>query len=80
MTVYSCWLDMLARRSGDARVTITAREAEDALAFEIVGSAVSPDADLDGMRDRVEALGGRLAVEPSQDGSTRVSGSLPLSE
>ena len=37
------------------------------------------DADLDYLRDRVEALGGRLAITPESGGGTRVSGSLPLS-
>lgn len=79
MTVYLCWLTMLARWSGDARVTITAREGEDDLVFDIVASADPSAADLDRMRDRVEALGGRLAVAPLERGSTRVSGTLPLS-
>ena len=79
MTVYLCWLDMLARASGDARVTITTREAGDALAFEIVGTAAHSDADLDRMRDRVEALGGRLTISSEPASATRVSASLPLS-
>ena len=54
------------------------RESEDMLAFEVVGIA-SSDADLDYLRDRVEALGGRLAVTPASGDGTRVSGLLPLS-
>lgn len=78
MTVYLCWLDMLARASGERRVTISVREGEDALAFEVSGDAGRPDADLDRVRDRVEALGGRLTISAGRDRRIRVSGSLPL--
>jgi signal transduction histidine kinase len=79
MTVYLCWLAMLARGSGEGRVTIDLREGEKALAFEIKGQASDSDADLDPLGDRVEALGGRLTIEPAPDGAIRVSASLPLS-
>jgi signal transduction histidine kinase len=54
------------------------RESEDMLAFEVVGIA-SSDADLNYLRDRVEALGGRLAITSGSGDGTRVSGLLPLS-
>ena len=79
MTVYLCWLNMLAFRSVETRARIRVRESEDVLAFELVGNAACSDADLDYLRDRVEALGGRLVVTSGSDGGTRVSGSLPLS-
>ena len=79
MTLYLCWLNMLACGSVETRPRIRVRESEDALAFELVGNAACSEADLDSLRDRVEALGGRLAVTSGSDGGTRVSGSLPLS-
>ena len=79
MTLYLCWLNMLAFRSVETRARIRVRESEDVLAFELVGNAAYSDADLDYLRDRVEALGGRLVVTSGSDGGTRVSGSLPLS-
>jgi signal transduction histidine kinase len=79
MTVYLCWLDALARGSGETRLTIRVRENEDALDFEVVGDAPRSDADLARVRDRVEALGGRLTMTSGHDGGIRVSGSLPLS-
>jgi signal transduction histidine kinase len=79
MTVYLCWLDALARGSGETRVTIRVREGEDALAFEVIGNAARSDADLDRVRDRVEALGGRLTIRSGPDRGIRVSGSLPFS-
>lgn len=77
MTVYLCWLDALARGSGEARLTIRVCECEDALAFEVMGNAARSDADLERVRDRVEALGGRLALRSGSDGGFRAS--LPLS-
>jgi signal transduction histidine kinase len=79
MTVFLCWLAMLARAGGDKRVTISVREGTDCLAFDVVGAATGSDADFDRMRDRVEALGGQLTIGSEPDGRTRASGSLPLS-
>jgi len=79
MTLYLCWLNMLACGSVETPASIRVRESEDVLAFELVGNAARSDADLDYLRDRVEALGGRLAVTSGSDGGTHVSGSLPLS-
>jgi signal transduction histidine kinase len=79
MTVYLCWLDTLARGSGERRSTITVRESEGTLDFDVVGNAAGSDADLVRVRDRVEALGGRVAISLGPDGAIRASGSLPLS-
>lgn len=77
MTVYLCWLEALARAGGKVQVSITVNETEDTLAFEVTGDAAAPAA-LDGMRERVEALGGRLTVAEAHEGAVRVCGSLPL--
>jgi signal transduction histidine kinase len=79
MTVYLCWLDALARGSSETRLAIRVRESEDALTFEVMGDAPRSDADLERVRDRVEALGGRLTMSSGPDGGIRASGSLPLS-
>ena len=78
-TVCSCWLDALERAGDEARLTITVREEEATLVFEVVEDRAPPMPELDGVRDRVEALGGRLTIEPDAGGGMRVSGSLPLS-
>ncbi len=78
MTVYLCWLALLAGGNNETGVTICVREAEDALAFELVGKGAKSEAHLDRLRDRVEALGGRLTIEPDPEGVIRLSGSLPL--
>jgi signal transduction histidine kinase len=78
MTLYQCWLNMLARATVETGASIKVRESEDELAFEVIGNTACADADLDYLRDRVEALGGRLAVTSGPGGGTRISGSLPL--
>ena len=75
-TVYACWLETL-EHAGDVRPEITVREDAGALVFEVVRDP--PDAGLDALRDRVEALGGTLATGPEADGRVRVSGSLQRS-
>jgi signal transduction histidine kinase len=78
MTVYLCWLALLAGGSKERPVTITLREDEEAVTFEIVGEAPESNADLERLQDRVAALGGRLTIEPEPGGGIRLAGSLPL--
>jgi signal transduction histidine kinase len=78
MTLYQCWLNMLARATVETGPSIRVRESEDVLAFEVIGNTACADADLDYLRDRVEALGGRLAITSGPGDGTRISGSLPL--
>lgn len=72
MTVYLCWLAALGSGTSETPVTISLREGDDALSFELTAEELG-GANLDRLRTRVEALGGRLEIEPS-----RLSGSLPL--
>jgi signal transduction histidine kinase len=78
MTVYLCWLAVLARGNSERPVTITVREGDEALTFEIAGEASASGADLDRLQDRLAALGGRLTIESEPGGGIRLSGSLPL--
>jgi signal transduction histidine kinase len=75
-TVYACWLEAL-EQPGDAPAIIV-REDAGALVFDVVRGA-DPAAELDALRERVEALGGVLTIQTEAGGCrTRVSGSLPL--
>jgi hypothetical protein len=69
---------LLENVSAGSTVAITARSDGGALAFDIV---VDGDlhADRSLLRDRIEALGGRWAIEPESGHQTRVISSLPLS-
>src|SRR5262249_41036418 len=58
---YFCGVGALERVGPDARVTLAIRAEAGALAFHV---ATDPQVELEDLRDRVEALGGRLTVEP----------------
>jgi len=78
--VYFCWLDLL-ESAGDAQpATVVVVSDDDALRFDLDGPATAALSDdvLTRMRDRVEALGGRLTVESGSDGRTSVGGWIPL--
>lgn len=81
--VYFCCLEVLELVGDRAQVTITVRDAEGAIVFEVVeasGSAATvPEGALGRLRDRVEALGGELTVRSEPGQGTRLSGSVPLS-
>jgi signal transduction histidine kinase len=77
--VYFSCADALEQLGERAKVAITVRQEGKTVVFEIVaeGSGMA-DADLTPMRDRLEALGGRLTIE-SEPGHSAVTGSLPIS-
>ena len=76
--LYFCCRDLLENVSAGSTVAITAQSQGGALAFDIV---VDGDlhADRSLLGDRIEALGGRCAIESESGHVTRVIGSLPLS-
>lgn len=85
-TVYFCCLELLEHAGAGAGATVTVREEEGALAFEVVvdGADAATAADhfgpaLDRLRDRLEALGGRLTVRSEPGRGIGVAGSVPLS-
>ena len=78
MTLYLCWCNMLARGRGEKTRGSECARARTCSRSRSSGIA-SSDADLDYLRDRVEALGGRLAVTSGSGDGIRVSGLLPLS-
>ena len=88
-TVYFCCLEALEHVGAGARATVTVRDDAGALGFDVVevledgarssAAEAHSDAGLDRLRDRVEALGGRLAIRSEHGRGIRISGSLPLS-
>ena len=79
--VYFSCADALEHIGERANVTITVRQEGETVVFEIVAEgsdSTTADADLTSMRDRLEALGGRLTIE-SKTGHTGITGSLPIS-
>jgi signal transduction histidine kinase len=78
-TIFLCWLETLENHEGEAPAMISVREGDEALTLEIVGSAARSDAGFVRLRDRAEALGGRLTIQSERGNETRVSVALPLS-
>jgi signal transduction histidine kinase len=77
--VYWCCLEALEHAGAGARATVTVRDEDGAVAFEVVEDGSRSGEGLDRLRDRVEALGGWLMIRSDAGRGTRVSGSLPLS-
>jgi signal transduction histidine kinase len=82
-TVYFCCLEVLEHAGQGARATVTMRDEEEALAFEVIANDADPaaaasDAILSRLRDRIEALGGQLTVRSEPRNGIRLSGSLPF--
>lgn len=75
-TVYECFLEVL-EQAGVEEVSVTVRDHAERVVFEIVGDQTRRDVVVDGPRDRVEALGGNLAIEMLPGAGVRVAGSLP---
>ena len=78
--VYLCCLEMFERADAGTEAAVTVRDEAAGLAFEVVARCGTSDVDTVRLRDRVEALGGRLTVESPAGGTTRVAGTIPLSE
>ncbi len=79
--VYLVVAEALESLAAGATSTVTVREEDGAVVFEIAAdgfgeASIAPA--LVRIRDRVEALDGRLAIETCSDGRVRLSGSLPL--
>jgi signal transduction histidine kinase len=74
--VYFCCLDVLQRAAAGTTVTITVSTQGGTLSFAVVADA---DLEESPIRDRVEALGGRVTIRTGPGDGTRVAGSLPVS-
>jgi signal transduction histidine kinase len=90
--VYFCCMEALqnaGKHAGDgAHVTISLREAEGKLLFEVaddgpgfdLGSGAAKGHGFVNMSDRIGAIGGMLSVDSAPGRGTRISGSVPLDE
>jgi signal transduction histidine kinase len=75
-----CWacVEALSSAPPGSQVTVSMGDADGALTFEVAVAGRHPKARLDRLRDRIEALDGRLSVDEDDLGS-RVHGWVPLS-
>jgi len=77
-TVLLCCRQLLEDPGAGAPAGVTVREEDGDVVVDVVVSGAAPD-DPRALRDRVEALGGRLALETERGGPTRLTASLPVS-
>lgn len=77
--VYWSCVEGLSSASRGSHATVSVLDADGALTFEIAVAGQHPEGRLDRLRDRIEALDGRVSVDDQPDGSSRVHGWLPLS-
>jgi signal transduction histidine kinase len=77
--VYWSCAEALSTASPGSQATVSVRGAGDTLTFEVAVAGHHPVGRLDRMRDRIEALDGRLSVHEGQEVGSRVHGWLPLS-
>ena len=75
--LYWSWLDVLEEIGDESGAALRVREENGVLSFELVADGDRVDEALVRLRDRVEALGGRVGVHVDPGGRTRVSGSVP---
>jgi signal transduction histidine kinase len=78
--VYVCCLEVFERATAGAEAVVAVHEEEAALSFEVVADCRTSDVEIVRLRDRVEALGGRLTIGSLAGRGTRVAGSIPLSK
>jgi signal transduction histidine kinase len=89
-TVYFCALEALqnvAKHADASQVSVSLSHSDGELTFTVLddgrgfeSSATGRGTGLQGMADRLDAVGGRLRVESSPGGGTTVSGSVPARE
>jgi signal transduction histidine kinase len=77
--VYWFCVEALSSASRGSQATISVLDTNGALTFEVTVAGPQPESRLDRLRDRIEALDGRVSVDHGHDGGSRVHGWLPLS-
>jgi signal transduction histidine kinase len=79
VAVYWSCVEALSSASPGSQATVSVRDGDGALTFEVAIAGHHPRERLDRLRDRIEALDGRLGLDEGQDVGSRVHGWLPLS-
>ena len=76
--LYWTWGDAIAWASPGSEPAISVRSADRGLTFSLTTPGPGTEGELERLRDRIEALEGRLQVDEAPDGSALLQGWLPL--
>jgi signal transduction histidine kinase len=77
--VYWSCVEALSSASRGSQATVSVLDADGVLTFEVAVAGHHPEGRLERLRDRIEALDGRVRVDDGQVGGSRIHGWLPLS-
>jgi signal transduction histidine kinase len=77
--VYWCCVEVLRAAPAGSHGTFNVLDADGALVFEVAVTGACDEGRLERLRDRVGAHGGRVTIHDMQNGSSRISASLPFS-
>jgi signal transduction histidine kinase len=77
--VYWSCVETLSFASRGSEATVSVLDTDVVLTFDVGIDGRAPEEPLARLRDRIEALDGRVAIEDRTDGGSRVHGWLPLS-
>ena len=75
--IYWSCVETMSMASPGSQAVVGVRDADDGVIFEVTIAGPYPEAQLDRLRDRIEALDGHVSVD-RRDGGSRVQGWLPL--
>ena len=75
--VYWCCVEALSAAPPRTLATVKVADAKGGLRFEVRSGDTYPEGALGRLRDRVEALGGELAVTEEKDGGSLIAATLP---
>jgi signal transduction histidine kinase len=79
VAVYWSCVEALSSASRGSEVTISMRDADGTLSFQVAVAGRHPELRLERLRDRIEALDGRVSIDHGPNGVWRLHGWLPLS-
>ena len=77
--VYWSCVEALSSAARGSRATVSVRDTDGVLTFEVAIAGQQPEGRFARLRDRIEALDGRVSVDERPDGGSLVHGWLPLS-
>jgi signal transduction histidine kinase len=77
-SLYWTWVDAISPAPSGSEAAMQVLTAAEGLTFEVTVVGRLGDGRAESLRDRIEALDGRLTVDDGEDGTTRVQGWLPL--